>query len=238
LAPKVRVVNNSVLLASFNGLPINADLQARLRGKTDWPIVLTVARLDKQKGHSYLLEAAALVPEAMFVLVGEGPERSALEAQASILGLSNRVVFLGYRDDVSDLLASCDVFVLPSLFEGLPLSVLEAMAAGKPVVATDIGGTNEAVKHGETGLLVPSADPESLARAIRTVLFDPVLSQRLGSAGRARVHQEFSAETMVQRIAEIYDELLDSCKTPDRRDRYSLPEPTQQTPTASNPRYQ
>ena len=211
LAPKVSVVHNSVFLASFNR-PINAELRARLMGTTERPIVLTVARLDKQKGHSYLLTAAALVPDAMFVLAGEGPERPMLEAQARVLGLNNRVIFLGYRDDVSDLLASCDLFVLPSLFEGLPLSVLEAMAAGKPVVATAIGGTDEAVVHGETGLLVPPADPATLARAIRTALSDPGLSQRLGAAGRARVHHEFSAETMVRRITEIYDELLDSRK--------------------------
>ena len=144
------------------------------------------------------------------MIAGEGPERSALEAQARTLGLADRVVLLGYRDDVCDLLASCDLFVLPSLFEGLPLSVLEAMAAGKPVVATAIGGTDEAVVHGETGLLVPPADAASLAKAIRTALSDPRLSQRLGAAGRARVYQEFSAQTMVRHITEIYDELLDS----------------------------
>jgi glycosyltransferase involved in cell wall biosynthesis len=177
-------------------------------------MVLTLARLDKQKGLHYLLEAAALIPEAMFVLAGEGPERPALEAQTRALGLNHRVVFLGYRDDVGDLLASCDLFVLPSLFEGLPLSVLEAMAAGKPVVATAIGGTDEAIVHGETGLLVHPADPVALARAIRTAVSDPVLSQRLGAAGRARAQQEFAAESMVRRITEIYDEILDSRKGP------------------------
>ena len=124
--------------------------------------------------------------------------------------MSNRVIFLGYRDDVCDLLSSCDLFVLPSLFEGLPLSVLEAMAAGKPVVATAIGGTDEAVVHGETGLLVPPANPAALAKAMRMVLSDHVMSRRLGAAGRARAHQEFSTETMVQRITKIYGELLES----------------------------
>jgi glycosyltransferase involved in cell wall biosynthesis len=216
-APKVCVIHNSVFLAPFGRLP-NAELRAQLTRATERPIVLTLARLDKQKGHCYLLEAAARVPEAMFVLAGDGPERPALEAQARALGLSNRVIFLGYRDDVCDLLASCDVFVLPSLFEGLPLSVLEAMAAGKPVVATAIGGTDEAVVDGVTGLLVPPADSAALANAIRMVLSDPVLSQRLGAAGRARAHEQFSAEAMVRRISEIYDELLDSRKAPHSRD--------------------
>jgi hypothetical protein len=189
---------------------VNAELRAKLIGTNAHHFILTVARLDKQKGLNYLLEAAALIPEAMFVLAGEGPERPALEAHTRALSLNNRVVFLGYRADIDDLLASCDLFVLPSLFEGLPLSVLEAMAAGKPVVATAIGGTDETIIHGETGLLVPPADPFALAGAIRTALADPSLSRRLGAAGRARVHQQFSAESMVRRITEIYDEILDS----------------------------
>jgi glycosyltransferase involved in cell wall biosynthesis len=208
-APKLCVVPNSVFVAPLVR-PINAELRAKLIGTNARHFILTVARLDKQKGLNYLLEAAALVPEAMFVVAGEGPERPALEAQTRALGLSNRVVFLGYRADVDDLLASCDLFVLPSLFEGLPLSVLEAMAAGKAVVATAIGGTDETIIHGETGLLVPPADPAALASAIRTALADPILSRRLGAAGRARVHQQFSAESMVRRITEIYDEILDS----------------------------
>jgi glycosyltransferase involved in cell wall biosynthesis len=187
-------------------------------GASERPIVLTLARLDRQKGLYYLLEAAALVPEAVFVLAGEGPEWPALEAQARALGLTKRVILLGYRDDVSDLLASCDVFVLPSLFEGLPLSVLEAMAAGKPVVATAIGGTDEAVVDGVTGLLVPPADPAALAKGIRMVLSDPVLSARLGAAGRARAHEQFSAEAMVRRVSDVYDELLDSRQAPQSRD--------------------
>jgi glycosyltransferase involved in cell wall biosynthesis len=172
------------------------------------PVVLTVARLDEQKGHHYLLDAAAQVPEAQFVLAGDGPLRASLEAQARSLGVEERVKFLGYRNDIADLLADCDVFVLPSLYEGLPLSILEAMSAGKPVIATHIGGTDEAVIAGETGLLVPPANPTALAAAIRAVLTDRPLAQRLASAGRARVEQEFSAAKMVQQVISVYDELL------------------------------
>jgi glycosyltransferase involved in cell wall biosynthesis len=172
------------------------------------PIVLTVARLDEQKGHSYLLEAAAQVPEAQFVLAGDGPLRASLEAQARALGVEERVKFLGYRSDIANLLADCDVFVLPSLYEGLPLSILEAMSAGKPVIATHIGGTDEVVIAGETGLLVPPADSVALATAIRAVLTDRPLAQRLASAGRARVEQEFSAAKMVQQVIAVYEELL------------------------------
>ena len=204
---KIKVVHNAIPLDSFDR-PANSALRAILAGPAERPIVLTTARLDRQKGLCYLLKAAALVPEALFVLAGDGPERASLEAQAHQLGMDDRIVFLGYRQDISDLLASCDLFVLPSLFEGLPLAVLEAMAAGKPVIATAIGGTDEAVVPGETGLLVPPADPGALAEAIRALLSDPARAQRLAARGKDRAHREFSAATMVQRITHIYDEAL------------------------------
>ena len=176
--------------------------------RTGRPVVLTVARLDEQKGHRYLLEAAARIPEAQFVLAGDGPLRPSLEAQARSLGVEGRVKFLGYRNDIADLLVDCDIFVLPSLYEGLPLSILEAMSAGKPVIATQIGGTDEAVIAGETGLLVPPADSTALAAAIRSLLTDRPLAQHLASAGRARVEQEFSEARMVQQVIDVYNELL------------------------------
>jgi glycosyltransferase involved in cell wall biosynthesis len=143
------------------------------------------------------------------VLVGEGRERPGLEAQARALGVAERVRFLGHRDDVPELLAACDVFVLPSRYEGLPLSVLEAMAAAKPVVATAIEGTDEVVLHGETGLLVPPAAPSALAQGIRAVLADRALAARMGQAGRARVCREFSTNRMIDEVTGVYDELLD-----------------------------
>ena len=187
--------------------------------QTDRPVVLTVARLDEQKGHRYLLEAAVQVPEAQFVLAGDGPLRASLELQARSLGLQERVKFLGYRSDIANLLESCDVFVLPSIYEGLPLSILEAMSARKPVIATQIGGTDEAVIANETGLLIPPADPHALAAAIRKILSDRSLAQRLASAGRVRVEQEFSAARMVQQMIELYDELLDKQEVKDGRHR-------------------
>lgn len=216
-APKVCVVHNGVSVTHFDSPSVNTELRARFVGTTDRPVVLALARLDKQKGHCYLLEAATLVPHAVFVLAGEGPERPALEAQARTLGVRDRVHFLGYRQDIPDLLAMCDLFVLPSLFEGFPLSILEAMAAGKPVVATAIGGTDEAVIHGETGLLVPPADPIALAQAIQAALSAPGFGKQLGAAGRARVRREFSAEGMVQRVSQIYDEILSARRETDDR---------------------
>jgi glycosyltransferase involved in cell wall biosynthesis len=208
-AGKLDVVHNGIWLTPFTR-SANHALKPLLMGSMEKPIVLTSARLSPQKGHRYLLEAAALVPEAVFVLAGDGPERMRLEAQARQLGLTNRVLFLGYRQDIPDLLACCDLFVLPSLFEGLPLCVLEAMTANKPVIATAVGGTDEVVVHGETGLLVPPADAAALASAIRMVLSDPSLAQRLAATGKARVDKEFSAAGMVQRVTHIYDQILSS----------------------------
>jgi glycosyltransferase involved in cell wall biosynthesis len=204
---KVEVIHNAVPVEWF-ARPAAAALRASLTGGQDLPLVLTVARLDAQKGHCDLLEAATHVPDAHFVLAGDGPERGALETQAAALGIRDRVHFLGHRTDIPDLLAACDLFVLPSRYEGLPLSVLEAMAAGKPVVASAIPGTNEAVIHGETGFLVAPGRITAQADAIRRLLVDPALARRFGRAGQARVRQEFSAETMVARVVEVYEGLL------------------------------
>jgi glycosyltransferase involved in cell wall biosynthesis len=205
------VIPNGIPVAAFNR-PANPALRNTLTGSVERPIILTLARLDKQKGHPYLLKAAAQVPEALFLLVGDGPERASLENLAQQLGIAGRVLFLGYRQDIPDLLSICDMMVLPSLYEGLPLSILEAMAAGKPVIATNIGGTNEAVIDGETGLLVPPADPPALAAAIRKLIGNPLLAGKLAAAGKAEVHREFSVETMIRKVTQAYDEILEATR--------------------------
>ena len=149
------------------------------------------------------------MPEARFVLAGEGPERARLEADAETLGIRDRVVFLGRRDDVPELLGASDAFVLPSLYEGTSLSVLEAMAAGCPVVASAIPGTDELVVDGESGLLVPPGDVDALAVALRRMLAEPLLRERLGSAARQRAQQCFSASAAACRVTRLYEDLLD-----------------------------
>lgn len=172
--------------------------------------VLTVARLDSQKGLHILIEAAAHVPDVQFVIAGEGVERAALQEQIARLGLSKRVHLLGYRSDIADLLARCDVFVLPSFYEGLPLAVLEAMAHCKPVIATTAGGIPEAITSGVEGLLVPPGDPCALAAAICDVLSDAELSQRMAVMGRRRIESDFSAATMIARVMNVYESVLDT----------------------------
>ncbi len=204
---KLRVVPNGIDPAPFAG-PADPGLRARLGGSPGRPMVFTAARLTAQKAIDVLIAAAALVPDALFVIAGEGPDRAALEARADALGVASRVRLLGARDDIAQLLAAADLFVLPSLFEGLPIAVLEAMAAGKPVVATRVGGTDEVVVDGETGILVPPGNPGRLAAAIRAFIDDPDRARRAGQAGRERFHARFTARAMCASVTQVYEELL------------------------------
>jgi glycosyltransferase involved in cell wall biosynthesis len=174
----------------------------------DGPVVLEVARLAEVKGQRHLIAALARL-DASGILVGEDIERGGsyeevLRREAERLDVADRVVFAGYRSDVPAVLAGCDVFCLPSTAEGMPLSVLEAMAQGKPVVATAVGGTPELVVDGVTGLLVPPGDAEALAEALGRVLSDPELAKRMGAAGRQRVERDFAADVSTARILALY----------------------------------
>ena len=204
---KIEVVQNGIRVDRFDS-GLDAGTRAQLTNGKERPVVFTPARLHKQKGHMFLLDAAVMIPETVFVLAGDGPERSTLETEAKKRGIGDRVLFLGQVADVTKLLASSDIFVLPSLYEGLPLSVLEAMAAGKPVVATDIGGTKEAVVNGVTGLLVPAGNSSELAVAIQKMISDTTMASRMGVAGKARAKARFSSGAMVSGVTRVYQELL------------------------------
>ncbi len=171
-------------------------------------IIGQVSRLNEQKGHVYLIEAAdrilQQIPNAKFVWVGDGPLRATLEAHIQSKGLQDRFVLLGFRQDVADLLPLFDVFTLPSLYEGLPNVVLEAMACGVPVIATPVDGTKEAVVDGETGFLIPVKNSCELARRIIQCAMDEALRRRLSLAARRRVEEEFSIEQQIKRFEELY----------------------------------
>lgn len=179
---------------------------------------LALASLVPRKGLDVLVEAAgalrARAPELAFAvrIAGEGPERERLEARVRALGLEGTVVFLGPRDDVGDLLAACDAFVLPSRREGLGVSALEAMAASRAVVASRVGGLAEAVVHERTGLLVPPDDVEALSRAMESLVRDRERCARLGAAGPARVREGFLPEQMVEAYERIYASLVEGGK--------------------------
>ena len=173
---------------------------------------LVLAALVRRKGIDVLLEACARpalrsAPLQLWI-AGDGPERAALEARADALGIAARVSFLGRRDDKADLLHACDVLLLPSRAEGLGVAALEAMACGRPVLASRVGGLAEAVLHERTGLLVPPEDAEALASALARVVGDEALRSRLGAAGPDRIAQGFRADQMCEAYAALYRELL------------------------------
>jgi glycosyltransferase involved in cell wall biosynthesis len=195
-----------------------AALRQRLDLAPGRQVVGMVGRMYEQKGHRYLLDAWPAVhvaqPEAVLALVGDGPLRAELEAQAARLGISDSVRFLGTRTDLPALLDLCALVVLPSLFEGFPLIVLEAMAAGRPVVGTRVCGASEAIVDGETGRLVPPADPDALATAIVRLLRTPVKARRMGQAGRLRAVRDFDIRRMAAQTHRVYQTLLEEKTQP------------------------
>ena len=197
-----------------NGVDVTAFVPDTTPKATDWrpTIIGNVGRLEPVKGTRFLIEAFAQIadrfPAQRVWLVGDGSERQNLEVQTQQLGITEQIQFLGVRGDVATLLPQMDIFVLPSHWEGMPNAVLEAMAAGLPVVATAVGGTTEVVVPGATGLLVPPAEPTALAQALTTLLQDPALCQRFGVAGRQRVEQHFAIEKMVAQTVALYEMLL------------------------------
>jgi glycosyltransferase involved in cell wall biosynthesis len=178
-----------------------------------------VANFIHYKGHQFFLDAwAAAVkkfPESVALLVGDGPLRQEFEARVHAMGLGPSVRFLGTHQDVPALVALMDLVVHPSLEEGFSNAILEAMAAGKPVVATAVGGNPEAVIHGKTGLLVPPGDSQALADAMLWLLAHPREAVRFGEAGRLRVAERFEISAMVRQYEAVYERLVAE-KCPER----------------------
>lgn len=207
---KMSVIPNGVDAERFAGR--DPAFKTRLGIGHDAPLVATIGRLHEQKGMGYFIRAAASIhhsrPGCHFLIVGTGPLEAALRAAARGLHLEGALIFLGQCDDVPALLRAADVFVLASLWEGMPNVVLEAMAAGVPVVATRVEGTADLIEHGETGLLVMPRDVPGLVSAIGRVLDEPALAQRLAAAAQERVRAHFSLDVMVRRHEALYADLL------------------------------
>lgn len=210
-AEKLVVIPNSVDLSRFD-FDIDRDAVREELHASDGPLMVAVGHLTAVKGHSCLLQAAKrvveTVPGTVLSLVGDGPLLDELAAQAEELGISDSVRFLGYRQDVESILKSADVFVMSSLREGTSIAVLEAMAAGLPVVATAVGGNPEVIEDGKSGILVPVQDPAALGDALLRVLSEPEFAASLAKAARARVEAEYSAETNLARLRTLYSDIL------------------------------
>lgn len=176
------------------------------------PVIGTAGPLEHLKGHVYFLEAARTVLDSgrdvEFLIVGSGPEEVPLRRRAEELKIASRVTFVPFVKEYSEILKAVDIFCLPSLQQGLGTVMLEAMALGKPVITTDVGGTAEVVTNGQTGLVVPSRDPQTLADRMIDLLNDPDRAQQLGHAGYERARQSFSIEQMMNATVRVYRDVL------------------------------
>jgi glycosyltransferase involved in cell wall biosynthesis len=204
---RIEVVHNGIEIGPVPTVKDRAAIRARLGVSPTALVIGTIARLDPVKDLTSLIEALALPPlaqrQAALVVVGDGPERGRLEGLASERGLAGRVQFLGHREDARAWLAGFDVFANSSISEGISLTILEAMAAGLPVVATSVGGTPEIVTEA-CGRLEPARQPERLAMALGALDDDPPLRSALGAAARARVEKHFTIERMAGRYLDMY----------------------------------
>lgn len=209
-AAKITTIHNGVDVEAFARSRVGAreSIRDELGMDLDAPVIGVVARLTHEKDHATLLRAFALVhahhPAARLALAGDGDLRDPLIAQAGELGVRGAVSFLGTRGDVPDLLSAFDVFALPSRIEGLGITLVEAMAAGLPTVASRVGGIPEVVIDGETGRVVPPGDAEALSQALSWMLENRDRARAMGEAGRRRAADEFSLERMVRRYEAIY----------------------------------
>jgi glycosyltransferase involved in cell wall biosynthesis len=208
-AERLHVVHNGAPPCSFDGV---RD-QALDDWRGDGPLAATMAVLRPQKSVDVFIDAAPAVleqvPDARLAVVGNGELRGELERRARSLGLSERLRFFDFQPPAARQLASLDVFVLPSSWEAFPISVLEAMACGVPQLATDVGGTREAVAEGETGLLCPPGDPAALADRLVRLLRDEDLRRRMGEASRQRFDERFRIEAMLDGTAAVYRSVLE-----------------------------
>lgn len=216
-AKKVKVIRNGSDVRRFDPeyKPTGALKTSLGFGESD-PVLVVVARLEPQKGHNILLHAMPAIlnefPKVKLLCVGDGVLRAELAELTQVLGLEQSVRFVGAQSNVEDWLALAEMSVLPSFYEGLPLVAIESLAAGVPVVATDVDGTPEIVVNGKTGLTVPTNDPKALAQAICLLLHSPELRRQLGAAGRQWVLQEFTEAQQIRRTAELYLQTY-ACKT-------------------------
>ena len=209
---KIIACPTGIDIDSFDPGKVTGTLKKEMGLDNRSPLIGIVAILRLKKGHHILLEAAPMVlkefPEAVFVFAGDGPQRRNLSRRIKDQGLSEKVIMLGLRNDVSNIMKSLDVLVLPTLQESLAQSILQAMAMEKPVVATNVGGVGEAVKDGVNGYLVEPNNPAALANAVIKILRDREMAAAMGARGREMVRQGFTLEGMYEKMFGVYSSLL------------------------------
>jgi glycosyltransferase involved in cell wall biosynthesis len=218
---KFRIAEEDRFVVIFSGVKLNKFKESLFSEKQNFkkelgipensPIVGTVGRLVPVKGPESLIKAAKYMlskyPDTFFIFTGDGYLKQDLENKAFKMGIKENIIFLGWRDDAAKIISAYDVFVLPSLNEGMGRVLVEAMALGKPIVASNIGGIPDLVTHGKNGFLVPPKNPKELAKYIQILLEDKEKREKMGLAGK-EMALNFSAENMVEKIEELYEELL------------------------------
>ena len=212
IAPaKLEVIRNGIDV-TFTRQETPAEIRRELGVAPDDVVIGTAARLEAQKGLDLLIDATPLIlktlPKARIVIIGGGSLEDDLRARAAGLGLGDRVIITGYRTDAVDIMRTFDCFVQTSIFEGMPMALLEAMALEKPIVASAVGGVPEVVEDGVTGTLLHDRSPDTLAAAILHFLVDPAVGKRYGTAGRARYQEHFTAKAMVSQYEKLYERFL------------------------------
>lgn len=211
--PQLTYVPNGVDVERFSRLSdVRSPVRDELTLGGEGPVIAAISSLTVEKGHAFLLHSvaalAAELPGLRLAIVGEGPLRASLGALAESLDIGARVAFLGRREDVPEILRATDIYALPSLSEGFPIALLEAMAAGKACVATDVGDVGRAVESQVTGLLVPPGDIGALAAAIAKLARDPGLRRELGANAQRAVAERHTLAAMARDYCRIYDELF------------------------------
>lgn len=212
-ASKIRQVYSAVDAAAYDS-PLDVQTaRQRLDLPLDVPVLVVVAQLIERKGHRFLLQALRQIlvkyPTTRVLFVGEGEATASLQAQVAELGLEGTVRFLGYRNDIGDILRASDILVHPATMEGFANVAMQAMAAGIPVVSSDVGGMSESVRHEVCGLLVPPRDPDALAASIVRLINDAALRSQFGARGKEIVTSTFTPAAMVEGNCKIYRELLE-----------------------------
>lgn len=213
LPEKIIVIENGINSKQFtNQVDAGNALRYEFQIGMDAPLVGIIGRLKPQKDHSNFLLAAIQIrnkmPNTHFLIVGDGPLRDQLVAQAQSLGLGSSVIFCGIRKDIHTVLSALDMLVISSKWEGLPVTLLEGMAAGLPIVATAVGSIPEVLRDGEMGLIVAPSNPKDLANACLRLINSPVIRQRMGEAAHMHVKLNFSNDVMVNKIVDLYQELM------------------------------
>jgi glycosyltransferase involved in cell wall biosynthesis len=212
-AEKITLVPNAIDLRRFTpGTISRTESRLKLALPPDVPVIAGVGRLNPQKNFSLFLDIAAALsprfPTLRFLLAGEGPEEEMLREKAAQLGLADRIVFAGYVADTREVYAAADFLLMPSRFEGLPMTLLEAMAMNLPVVASKLDGIAEVITDGEDGLLAAPGDAAAFTERLTRLLESPGLSAQLGTAARAKIEARFSVERMTTAVESIYDRFL------------------------------